>query len=213
MNSQIKGGEKLKLKKVTAIIVTVISAVLLLTSTVNAAPIIQIAVSKPYVNASDGQTITVTVNKGGLGIIFVVQPDYSGRSWLEYIDAHPNLRLLWNKLPDDIRNQISEDFGEHIVSYNLIDFRNPTGGQSELSFPDDFTDFTGKPSTSSHGEYKAIFVYVTSNGCFTFKLSFDCVQWFALPESPFGSAVTILTPLVALAALVTIKKAKCFKKY
>ncbi|MGD6808499.1 MAG: hypothetical protein ACQCN3_02250 [Candidatus Bathyarchaeia archaeon] len=199
-------------KKILLFLVTIVATVMLLTSQANAvAPNVQLTVSKPYVNTSENQIITATANKGGIGILFVIQPEPSGDSWQNYLDTHPALKKIWNQLPDDIKNEIGEDFGDLTISYALVNFKNIDGGSKAFYFPADFTDLTGEPSTSSHGEYTAIFAYITSGGFFTFKISFDCVQWFALPESPFGSAMTLLTPIVALAAVVTIKKTRHFR--
>jgi hypothetical protein len=188
--------------------------VLLLTSFANASMVVEISVEKPIITAEETQTLTATVNHKGTGVIFVVQPDPAGQSWLDYLNSHPYLKVLWNRIPENIRNEINEEIGTSIVSYALVDFKNYGGGSKTFSFPEDFTGLTGQPSTATHGEYTVLFAYLsTEHGCccYKYKLSFDCTQWFYLPESPLGSAMAIFTPFLALATVVSYKKTRHIK--
>jgi len=195
------------MKKIALSLMVTALAIVMLTSLVNATPVAQIIVSQPIINPSSNQTLTATVTQRGVGIIFVIQPATSSLSWLEYLNQHPDLKAVWNSLPENIKNQVSDDLNGFIASYKIVNFNDNSGGSSMLSFPQDFTGLNGQPSTSMQGEYNVVFAYLSrDNCCFRFKISFDCGQWFVVPESVLGTAMAIIAPAATFGIFATYKK-------
>jgi hypothetical protein len=163
----------------------------------------------------DNQSITVTSNERGIGILLVLQPA-EGTPWMDFLDAHPFLKSLYNSLPSNIQTELSDKIGEKIVSYKTVSF--PSGGGSETyTFPEDFNGINGEPSTQLMGEYKVLFAYMSwerSEGdgkcCCIIEKEFGCTRgsWFVIPEVPLGTIVTLVGMFAAIPAHLVIKRRK-----
>jgi hypothetical protein len=163
----------------------------------------------------EDQKITVTANERGQRILLVIQPA-EGTPWLEFLDAHPALKLLYNTLPSNVKTELANNVGGKIVSFKMVSF--PLGGGSKtFTFPDDFNGINGKPSTQLMGEYKVIFVYKSwersdndPRCCCLCEREFDCAHgsWFVVPEVPLGTVVTLLGMFAAIPMLLVVKRVK-----
>jgi hypothetical protein len=162
----------------------------------------------------EDQTITVTANEKGKGILFVIQPA-EGTPWLDFLEDHPLLKALWNSLPSDIKTKIGSAIGGKIVSYATVSI-DTGGGSQDLNFPEDFTGINGEPSTKLVGTYKVVLAFISfksargapSNNirCCCIEIDFDCNSWMVIPEFPFGTITTLLFALMAVPTLCFIKK-------
>ena len=177
-------GKGVKVKKTVLLFIVVAFLASLILPMVSAALTATITVANPTINQNANQSITATTNKKGTGVIFVVQPAPSGVSWLNYLNDNHDLRDLWYNLPSNVRTQITTETSGFIVSYLIVNMHNGAGGTHTYSFPTDFTGLNGQPSTAIPGTYKVVFAFLaTDHSCFHHQISFDCGQWFVVPES------------------------------
>jgi len=161
------------------------------------------------------QKITATANERGIGVLLVLQPA-EGTPWIDVLNAHPALKVLFNSLPNNIKTELVNKVGKQIVSFKIVSF--PSGGGSEtVTFPDDFKGINGAPSTELMGKYKVIFAYISREssdndvrGCRLLELEFDCAHggWFVIPEVPFGTIASLLGMFAAIPALLVVKRVK-----
>jgi len=159
------------------------------------------------------QTITAKTNERGVGILFVLQPA-EGTPWEEFLDDHPILKVLFNKLPTNIKTKVTDAIGEKIVSVKTVNFG--TGGGSEtLVFPDDFLGINGDASTELVGEYTIFFAYMSWEGdqiegqrCSLAEKEFDCKfgSFNVIPEVPLGTIMIISSMGLATLGYIQIKK-------
>ena len=92
-------------------------------------------------------------------------------------------------LPSDVRTQITAETSGFIVSYLIVNMHSVAAGTHTHSFPTDFTGLNGQPSTAIPGTYKVVFAFLaTDHSCFHHQISFDCGQWFVVPESAHGNS-------------------------
>ena len=197
------------MKKAVFLFVAVAFSALLILPMVSAALTATITVANPTINQNANQSITATTNQKGTGVIFVVQPAPSGYSWINYLNAHHDLRDLWYNLPSDVRAQMTGETGGFIVSFVIVNMQHGGGGTHIYSFPTDFTGLNGQPSTAIPGTYKVVFAFLANDhSCFHHQISFDCGQWFVVPESTLGTAMAIMAPIAAVATITLNKKRK-----
>lgn len=175
---------------------------------------VNVSVKYSQILPIQNQIITATSNERGKGILLVIQPT-EGIPWINYLDAHPKLKILWNLLPPDIKTKINNQIGGKIVSFNIINFALG-GGKQAVTFPDDFAGINGAPSTDLSGEYKVIFAFLSyevdasniGTRCCLFEIGFDCIAWnvHVVPEVPIGTIAPLLTMIFALPAYRLFKK-------
>ena len=199
--------------KVSYVLVAVLCIVLAV-SVVDASLEVNLEVGKPQINQMEDQTITVTSNEKGNGILFAIQPA-EGTPWIDFLDDHPMLKALWNSLPNEMQTKIANVIGGKIVSYTTVSI-DVGGGSQDFDFPGDFTGINGDPSTELVGTYKVVLAFISTESeraalsnsikCCCIEVDFDCNSWFVIPEAPFGAIVTLLSVLVAVPTLRFIKK-------
>jgi hypothetical protein len=176
---------------------------------------VDVTVETAEIMQLDDQKITATANEWGLGVLFVVQPA-EGTPWLDFLNAHPALKALYDSLSSDVKTQLANKIGGKIVSFKIVGFP-PGGGSNTVTFPDDFTGINGAPSTQLMGEYTVIFAYKSWERsdndplfCCCRIIEFDCARstWFVIPEVPLGTVASLLGMFAAIPALVVIKRVK-----
>ena len=160
------------------------------------------------------QTITVTTNEMGMGILFVLQPA-EGLPWADFLDDHPGLKPLFNQLPSNIKTEIADKIGQKIVSFKLVSF-SAGGGSTTFVFPDDFTGINGEPSTELVGEYTVFFAYMSleeEGRCFLAEIEFGCKfgSFNVIPEVPLGTVMAVSSMGLAALGYMTIKKPRKHK--
>ena len=197
----------------TRCLIAVISILLIITfsSTVSASLDVDVSVGSSELVTLMDQTITSSANEKGIGILMVLQPA-AGTPWIDFLDSHPVLKTLFDKLPSDIQAKITNKVGEKIVSFKIVSF--PTGGGSEnCIFPDDFNGINGEPSTELVGEYTIFFAYISWEGdsnerCFLVEKEFDCAftHFNVIPEVPFGTVVASVSMVGALIVFVSMPR-------
>ena len=115
--------------KVSYVLVAVLCTVLAV-SVVDASLEVNLEVGKSQINQMEDQTITVTSNEKGKGILFAIQPA-EGTPWIDFLDDHPLLKALWNSLPSEIKTKIASVVGGKIVSYATVSIG--IGGGSDIN--------------------------------------------------------------------------------
>ena len=189
-------------------LLAILSAALLTLPMVNGSLSISVSIENPEIYPSESQTLVVTTNEKGIGVLLVIQPS-NGTPWMDYLEEHQPMKNLWNMLSNSTKTEISEKVGQKIVSFALI--RTDTGGENvTLSFPEDFKGINGDPSTTTEGEYKAILAFLSyehevRKRCHLFEIGFDCVSWPVIPELPPGL-------LVVFFAAITLSLTKLHRK-
>ena len=169
-------------------------------------PDVDVSLAYEEISAFQDQTITVTSNVAGKGILFVLQPA-EGDPWEGLLDDHPGLKALWDELPSSVQNEIREKIGDKIVSYKILQME--TAGSTQVSFPSDFNEVNGEPSTALKGKYKVILIFVSFwNICKFVERDFDCDSWFVVPEVPFGTIATLATTIISFVSYSAIKRRK-----
>lgn len=198
--------------KVGYVLVAVLCVVLAV-SVVDASLEVNLEVGKPQINQMEDQTITVTSNEKGIGILFAIQPA-EGTPWIDFLDDHPILKVVWNSLPSEIKTKITSAIGGKIVSYTTVTI-DTGGGSQDLDFPEDFKGINGDPSTELVGTYKVVLAFISAERasalsksveCCCIEVDFDCNSWLVIPEVPFGTIATLLSVLMAVPTLRFIKK-------
>lgn len=194
-------------------LVAVLCAVLAV-SLVDASLDVSLEVGEPQINQMEDQTITVTANQKGKGMLFVVQPA-EGTPWIDFLEDHPVLKALWDSLPSDIKTKIASAIGDKIVSYATVCV-DIGGGSQDLIFPGNFTGINGEPSTSLVGTYKVILAFISiesprrgpnnSTECCCIEADFDCKSWTIVPEFSLPTIAALLSALMAVSTLRFIKK-------
>jgi hypothetical protein len=176
---------------------------------------VDVSVENAEIMPLEDQKITATANERGIGVLLVLQPA-DGTPWLDFLNAHPALKALYNSLPSNIQTQLANMVGEKIVSFKIVSFSGG-GGSKTLTFPDDFNGINGEASTEMMGNYKVIFAYKSLERsdndprcCCLCELEFDCAHgdWFVIPEVPLGTVVSLLGMFAAIPALLVIKRVK-----
>ncbi len=202
-------GRRERMKKSIYVLAIALLTFLLSTSLVYAALDIDVTVGQAVINPLETQQITATTNQKGVGILLVIQPA-AGTPWLDYINSHPTswISIVWHSLPSSIQTEISDAIGGKIVSFVVpVTITESGGGSRTYNFPSDFTGINGEPSTAAGGTYKVIFAFVSASGpCFKFEKDFACNSWFVIPESPFGTAMALTSPLIVCAAAALYRK-------
>jgi hypothetical protein len=192
------------MKKILCVMTIVSLAVLLMASFAYASLNIEVNVAKPVINPSENQQITAITNEGGYGVLFIIQPA-AGGSWDAFLNSNPLIKAIYNSLPSDLKTTLQGK----IISYKFITFDASVGGTKNYDFPNDFSGINGVPSTALGGSYKVVFAFISVDGCFWhIEKDFACNSWFVVPESPFGTAMTLATPMLAFAAIAIYKKQK-----
>jgi hypothetical protein len=202
-------------------LITAISLLLIITlpSTVSASLDVDVSVGSSELATYMDQTITVSANEMGMGVVIVLQPA-TGTPWTDFLDSHPVLKTLFYKLPSDIRTEITDNIGNKIVSFKTVSF--PAGGGSQnCIFPDDFKGINGKPSTEIVGEYTVFFAYISweaddneKSFCFLAKKEFDCSfrHFNVIPEVPFGTVMASVSMVGAGIVFVSIPRLRKKRK-
>jgi hypothetical protein len=208
LNRKLKNllSEERRIMKKLICILTVASLVILLSSSlVNASLNVDVNVAKPTILPLESQQIIATTNEGGIGILFVLQPA-DGTPWTDFLNSHPVIKALYNLLPSDIKTALQGK----IVSYKIVDtITGQAGGTETYDFLSDFTGINGAPSTAQGGTYKVVFAFISISGCFWhIEKDFACTSWFVVPETPFGTAMAIASPMVALATVTLYRRRK-----
>ena len=202
------------MKKIILATAIVSLAIMLSLSFANAALDADITIGNAQINHGASQQMTATANKGGMGILIVIQPA-TGQPWANFLNNHPLVKALWNSLPNSMKMQINNAIGGKIVSYALVNFGNG-GGSKVFSFPADFKGINGVPSTTLMGKYKVLFAFISNQvsnferahcQCFClFQVDFDCGSWFVVPEVPLGTVLPLVTSLLALPVFKLISR-------
>ena len=119
--------------------------ILMLSSVAYASLEVNVSVENTEIMPLADQKITATANERGIGVLLVLQPA-EGTPWIDFLNAHPALKVLFNSLPNNIKTELINKVGKQIVSFKIVSF--PSGGGSKtVTFPDDFTGINGAPST------------------------------------------------------------------
>ena len=194
-----------------------VSVFLILTTTSNivqASLDVKVNVEYNQILPIQNQIITATSNEKGKGILLVIQPA-EGIPWIDYLNAYPELNIIWNLLTNDIKTEINEKIGGKIVSFNIVNFALGEGSKA-VTFPNDFTGVNGDPATELSGEYKVIFAFLSyevdpsniGTRCCIFEIGFDCIAWnvHVVPEVPIGTIIPLLAMIFALPAYRFFKK-------
>jgi hypothetical protein len=206
------GDNRMKARYLTAAIPLFI---LMFSSIAYASLDVDISVENAEIIPLEDQKITATANERGIGVLLVLQPA-EGTPWMDFLDAHPALKSLYNSLPGNIQTELANKIGGKIVSFKTVSFSGG-GGSKTLTFPDDFTGINGAPSTEFMGKYKVIFAYMSwessdndARCCCLCELEFDCAHggWFVIPEAPLGTVASLLGMFVAIPALLVVKRVK-----
>jgi hypothetical protein len=202
----------MKAKYLTA---TIPLLILMFSSVAFASLDVNVNVENTEIMPFEDQKITVTANERGQGMLLVLQPA-EGTPWLDFLDAHPALKLLYNSLPSNVKTELANKVGGKIVSFKMVSF--PLGGGSKtFTFPDDFKGINGEPSTQLMGKYTVIFTYKSwersdndPRCCCLRTLEFDCARssWFVIPEVPLGTVASLLGMFAAIPALLVVKRVK-----
>jgi hypothetical protein len=192
-------------------LVAILSVAILLLPIVNGSLNVSVSIENPEIHQSESQKLTVTANERGIGVLLVIQPS-EGTPWMDFLEDHPSLEKLWNLLPNSMRTKIVDKVGDKIVSYKIVKI-GTDGGNSTVTFPEDFVGINGKPSTVEVGEYKAILAFLScqkSDGydckcCCLFEVDFDCVSWPVIPEFPSAPLLLVLFAIIA-APLIKLRR-------
>jgi len=169
---------------------------------------VSVSVGASEIMPFEEQTITVTSNEPGKGILFVAQPA-EGNPWEGFLDEHPFFNLIWSVLPNSVRDKIKKAVGDKIVSFKLVSMAEQ--GSTIAIFASEFKGINGEPSTGMAGKYKVLLVFFSSDDASDCKLiekDFDCASWFVVPETPFGAitALTVMTTVFAAYSVVSRKR-------
>lgn len=207
------------MRKIAYSLIAVSFLVLLASSVAYAALDAGVTVGTKNISKSSNQTLTVTVNEAGEGILFVIQPTQTMNPWMNYLNSHPTLNSIWLSLSWSIKNQINNAIGSKIVSYKIFSVSNKNGGTFTFTFPTDFTGINGAPSTSTLGKYEVLLVYMSWGQfeigrprdcccccCRIIQIDFDCGSWFVVPEVPLGTAMALAATVLALPAYMLCKR-------
>jgi hypothetical protein len=193
------------MKKTAAATVAVIAifVIAMSSSFANASLNINLNIAKPTISPNETQHITATANERGIGIVFVIQPA-PGPAWTDFLNDHPDLKILWNSMPADIKANIQAAVGDKIVSYAIVHF-GEDGGSTTLDFTSDFTGINGAPSTILVGKYNVCFAYLSYQPWYYLELGFTIGVWNVVPEVPLGTAAAACS-MIAAVGFVKYKK-------
>jgi hypothetical protein len=202
--------------KAALVLVVLLSLVLALSSFAKAPLEVSVGVEHPQIMPLQNQMIDTTTNERGVGILFVLQPA-NGTPWADFLDEHPTLQAIWQMLPEDVRTRAAESIGKKIVSFLTVSVGSG-GGIEIATFPEDFTGVNGVPATTTMGEYKVIFAYLSyertdgdESRCWLLEVDFDCGSWNVIPEVP-GTIVASTAMVFALIGYLAIPKLRRGKR-
>ena len=174
---------------------------------------VSIEVKYSELPALTDQSITVTTNERGIGIVLVIQPA-EGTPWADFLEDHEILESYFNQLDPEIQTAITDKIGQKIVSFKIVAF-GLGGGSEILRFPDDFNGINGEPSTESTGKYTILFAYISWEGdqiegqcCCIAEKEFDCdyAHFNVVPEVPFGPIMIMSIMCLGTFGYVKIRK-------
>jgi hypothetical protein len=192
---------------ITSTLVIALIAILSV-SCANASLTMNVQVGKSTITPFEPQQIVASANERGAGILIVIQPA-NGQPWTDFLNSHPALKAAYNVLPSNIKTQITNEIGNSVVSYAIVDdLWVLHGGQQSFTFPDDFEGVNGQPSTGLAGTYKVLFAYASVEGslCDLFEANFACGLWQVIPEVPLGTAVASVSLIAGAATFAFYKK-------